>query len=460
MNLNACAVCCIKAEYRCQPCNVSFCKEHKDLHEQSKIREHLFERTLDQDQLNKIVENLILKIKTINEVTGRILLETKSLVKKIEELCKDSLQGLKEKAQFYMDLLQKCRKPIIEEDLKLINKQLSIPLRYSIPGLSYSEIQEFYTNLLKQSSELAPKLPISMIETELIQFYAKAKDVDLSLITLDKYPMYAHTSDRINTSIYQGTFPDMSLVAVKVFTTVDENFSLEDHEMINTEINILEKFSNIASYDNSFIKLYGVADNGKSIALYMEAHKRNLMELISDWKSQNFKPDKILIENWIYCLIDSFSLLHSHRICHRDIKPHNILVTQDLKLKIIDFGISRMVTYEPPTDCYSYVLVQGTRGYMAPELEANLATNSKVRSDNLYDADVFSLGMTILQIITFDDLTTLNLEKNNDVLLAKVADLSASSWIKEMLAGMLNAKPCRRMDIYQCRRIVDDIRVE
>ena len=189
MNMDVCAVCCIQAVFRCKPCNATFCREHKDLHEQSKIRNHLFEITLDPDQLTKIVENLISKIKTVHEVTGRILLETASLVKKMEELCKNSLTVLKDSIQFYTDLLQKCQKPLSEQDLQLINNHLDISWRFSILDLNYSEMQEFYNHVLRQSSQLALKLPISMIGTELIQFKSDTDYVDLSLITLDKYPM-------------------------------------------------------------------------------------------------------------------------------------------------------------------------------------------------------------------------------------------------------------------------------
>ena len=39
-------------------------------------------------------------------------------------------------------------------------------------------------------------------------------------------------------------------------------------------------------------------------------------------------------------LAEALSILHSKGFVHADIKPENILVTTNLKLKIIDFGIS------------------------------------------------------------------------------------------------------------------------
>ena len=54
--------------------------------------------------------------------------------------------------------------------------------------------------------------------------------------------------------------------------------------------------------------------------------------------------------------------LHEQKLIHRDIKPHNLLVNQDMVCKIADFGISTvMPEYTRTMTCV------GTPVYMAPE---------------------------------------------------------------------------------------------
>lgn len=44
----------------------------------------------------------------------------------------------------------------------------------------------------------------------------------------------------------------------------------------------------------------------------------------------------------IYDICDAMTFVHSKGIIHRDINPNNIIITNNLKSKVIDFGISRI----------------------------------------------------------------------------------------------------------------------
>ena len=278
---------------------------------------------------------------------------------------------------------------------------------------------------------------------------------DPALITFEEHPLCSRTSGRINVTIYRGTFPDGSMVVVKSYSAAGQGASLDDLIAVQEEIKILTIASNHATTDNCFIKFFGAGTQGKSIALYMEAHKHNLMDLISDWKGQNFKPDKEFLERWIISLVISFTELGNMKIAHGDIKPHNIIVTDDWKLKIIDFGISKIgQEVEATISQTGTYLIQGTRGYMAPEIEEMLANGQKSGNFKRGKADVFSLGMTILQILTYEDLTTLNMKQNNHQLLEKVAGLNANAWVKNMLTGMLVPDRKNRLSFNKCLRFL------
>jgi formylglycine-generating enzyme required for sulfatase activity len=79
---------------------------------------------------------------------------------------------------------------------------------------------------------------------------------------------------------------------------------------------------------------------------------------------------------------------HAQNVYHRDIKPHNVMLTKDSAVKLTDFGIARVLE-----DCRATLTGQGEVGtpvYMPPDREFD------VRSD------VYLLGNLLLELLTFD----------------------------------------------------------
>uniref|UniRef100_W8BYT1 non-specific serine/threonine protein kinase n=1 Tax=Ceratitis capitata TaxID=7213 RepID=W8BYT1_CERCA len=79
-------------------------------------------------------------------------------------------------------------------------------------------------------------------------------------------------------------------------------------------------------------------------------------------------------------LVSALYYLHSNRILHRDLKPQNVLLNEDLHAKLCDFGLARNMTM----GTHVLTSIKGTPLYMAPEL----------LSEQPYDhqADLWSLG--------------------------------------------------------------------
>ncbi len=83
---------------------------------------------------------------------------------------------------------------------------------------------------------------------------------------------------------------------------------------------------------------------------------------------------------------------YAHRagIVHCDVKPQNIILTQDKVAKITDFGIARAISTPTPTE--SSDVVWGSPHYMAPELVDGAIPTPQ--------ADVYSIGAVLYELLT------------------------------------------------------------
>ncbi|MGB7220208.1 MAG: protein kinase [Vicinamibacterales bacterium] len=99
-------------------------------------------------------------------------------------------------------------------------------------------------------------------------------------------------------------------------------------------------------------------------------------------------------------ITNGLAAAHDRKIVHRDLKPENIFITTDDRVKILDFGLAKLIKPEPeapdgnaPTAAGTQPgVLLGTVGYMSPEQVRGMATD--------YRSDLFSLGAILHEMLS------------------------------------------------------------
>jgi len=92
-------------------------------------------------------------------------------------------------------------------------------------------------------------------------------------------------------------------------------------------------------------------------------------------------------------VLDVLAAAHAQGIVHRDIKPDNLFITEDGRVKVLDFGLARLLDALPGDQRTRSGLALGTFPYMAPEQ----ALGRRAEIDGR--ADLFSLGASAFRIL-------------------------------------------------------------
>jgi len=157
------------------------------------------------------------------------------------------------------------------------------------------------------------------------------------------------------------------------------------------------------------------------------------------------KEGKLPLETAVRIVIQALDgLQHAHykNILHRDIKPANLMLTREGSVKLMDFGIARMVGSQRLTRADRVV---GTLEYMAPELLNG--TDPSVQSD------LYAVGVLLYELLsgkmpfeTTTDNTLINqiLNKKPIPLRSRIPNLPKP--LEEVLEKLLQKKPEKRYE--------------
>lgn len=196
--------------------------------------------------------------------------------------------------------------------------------------------------------------------------------------------------------IYRATMPGIGgfekTVAIKKILP----HLAEDEEFVNMlkdEANILVSIS-----DSNIAQVYDLGRIGDSYFIAMEyVHGLDLSQVLKGLKKQN---KSIPIDHAIYiasCICAGLHAAHTNtdaqgnplNIVHRDVSPHNVIISYAGDVKLIDFGVAKAAAKESHTQVG---VIKGKLLYMAPEQAMAKTLDGR--------ADLFAAGLCLYKMLT------------------------------------------------------------
>nr|XP_043626762.1 receptor protein kinase TMK1 [Erigeron canadensis] len=188
-------------------------------------------------------------------------------------------------------------------------------------------------------------------------------------------------------TVYKGELHDGTKIAVKRM----ESGAITEQGLYNfqSEISVLTKVRH-----RHLVALLGYCLDGNERLLVFEYMPQGtLSRFLFNWEKENLKPlewtKRLTIALDVARGVEYLHGLAQQSFIHRDLKPSNILLDDDMRAKVADFGLVRLA---PDGKASLVTRLAGTFGYLAPEYAVTGRVTTKV--------DVYSFGVILMELIT------------------------------------------------------------
>ncbi|KAL3639118.1 mitogen activated protein kinase [Castilleja foliolosa] len=183
-------------------------------------------------------------------------------------------------------------------------------------------------------------------------------------------------------TVYKGELHDGTKIAVK---RMECGGSAE----FESEIAVLTKVRH-----RHLVALLGYCfDGNEKLLVYEYMPQGTLSRHVFNWASEGLQPlewtTRLTIALDVARGVEYLHGLAHQSFIHRDLKPSNILLGDDMRAKVADFGLVRLA---PQGKASIETRIAGTFGYLAPEYAVTGRVTTKV--------DVFSFGVILMELIT------------------------------------------------------------
>ncbi len=221
----------------------------------------------------------------------------------------------------------------------------------------------------------------------------------------------------------------------------------EEKSKIINEAKILENINN-----ENIVKLIQYFQDNEYFYILMEyCEGIDLEKFIDNYRNKKETIKEEIIYNITLGICLGLKELHNNNIIHIDIKHANIIVSNNYKIKIVDFGVSKKI--EKKKTLTKYV---GTSYYMAPELIKGEDYNNKV--------DIWAFGCVIYELLT---LKICFYDENLYALYDKIVNRNYeninlkeynSKW-ENLINLLLQKNPNQRPDIKEINNLIEKINI-
>ena len=140
--------------------------------------------------------------------------------------------------------------------------------------------------------------------------------------------------------------------------------------------------------DPNIVTVYDVGQQGNVHYIVMELVEG---ETLSEIIKREEKLDAKRTVSYGRQIAMALATAHKNHLIHRDIKPHNIMVTNDGVAKLMDFGIAKRVTNDTLVGDEKEA-VMGSIHYFSPEQARGMKVDER--------SDIYSLGIVMYEMIT------------------------------------------------------------
>ncbi|MFZ5479766.1 MAG: serine/threonine-protein kinase, partial [Myxococcota bacterium] len=163
--------------------------------------------------------------------------------------------------------------------------------------------------------------------------------------------------------------------------------------------------------ESRVVRVFDMGEDGDRVYIVMELVEGG--SLVDRVRDGGPLPPRMAADVIIQ-ICESLHVAHQAGVIHRDIKPHNILLTRNGEIRVTDFGIAQ-VQQEDGDGMTRTGAVMGTWGFMAPEQKSNAkAVDAR--------ADVYSAGATLWALLRDDTPPELFMADNEPDMLAFICE--------------------------------------
>ncbi len=200
--------------------------------------------------------------------------------------------------------------------------------------------------------------------------------------TIGRYEVTALLGQGAMGIVYLGRDPLLHrTVAIKVLTIYNDEF----RRRFEREARTIAKLNHV-----NVVAIYDVGEDHGRPFLAMEFVEGETLRALIDRRAPLSLHSKLEI---VIALCAGLGYAHRTGIMHRDIKPANVMITDEGVVKLLDFGLARMLDEESGSDLTRVGALLGTPSYMSPEQVQGLPLDRR--------SDVFAVGALMYELLSY-----------------------------------------------------------